>query len=580
MKQPILKKNSEIFEMKNRSKVIGNLYKWSQKGLLGILLCGCMLIVPGLVSAQPNKDIKLFTIQLNDDSMSIYGCIWNDQVQTTLSGPVHMADKTLLFYSQNGYVLYDRKGKLLDSHSLFRTNRKGKYKKNPLCLAYPLDSVTLLYYQEGKDKLEVYRKQLHKNGMKKVDLEKRECLKDIKKVHLFNLAHNTSTDEMARKCYEKPHLVGYTSEEGGYKWWTTDKFYSFDSPLILEKEGTFVSFFPGVKASQKTQGRKHLIEPLGAFTVGGRWFYYGLSTSGGNTSITYYQSLSLADQGGNILYTINLLKEEITDAVLQKNRTSNTIFTVRRASRHVFVPAIDNNGDVYYGIIDFERKSIDIHKKEIYHFKPHPYKSVLKKEFEAENQITFTPMYFSCNPESEGGLLPEFITVTDTGIATLKNDDVMFGQYYVKIHRHNDDMLKKKLRRVHHSLNERVQKIQDSIAKVETSWCPYAISIMSKESGPMTSFHYGIGDELLSARVLGRTAGSELVVRVDLEKWAEVVVFYENGDFCDRFVFNNQDFTDRKDLLVVSEKHGLIEKDLENGEPEYKHWKLEKVGVK
>ena len=163
-----------------------------------------------------------------------------------------------------------------------------------------------------------------------------------------------------------PQLVGYTSLAGGIKWWTTDRFYSFSSPLIVEEGGKCISFFPGLKADQKCEVQKHLIEPLGVFSMDGRWYYYGLYSSLGNKEDEYYQVLMLSDQAGNILYKNKLLKEEITDAVLQHVKESNTNFTVRRAARHVFVPGIDKNGDIYYGMIDFEYKRINVYKRMFY----------------------------------------------------------------------------------------------------------------------------------------------------------------------------------------------------------------------
>ena len=122
------------------------------------------------LKAQHANDTLLFSIAMNTDTASIYGCLWNDKIRSTLAGPVFMADKTLLFYSQNGYVLYNRKGKLLDSHSLFKENKKAiSNGEPPLRLAYPLDSTTILYYRNTSNSAppEIFQKRLSKKDLKK-----------------------------------------------------------------------------------------------------------------------------------------------------------------------------------------------------------------------------------------------------------------------------------------------------------------------------------------------------------------------------------------------------------------------------
>ena len=72
--------------------------------------------------AQSNDDSLLFTIALNNDTTSIYGCVWNDRVKTSLAGPVLMENGSLLFFSER-LCLYRQDGKLIDSHTLFKMNK-------------------------------------------------------------------------------------------------------------------------------------------------------------------------------------------------------------------------------------------------------------------------------------------------------------------------------------------------------------------------------------------------------------------------------------------------------------------------
>ena len=244
-----------------------------------LLLCCC---IGSLFAAQPAVDTLLFTIALNDDTTSLYGCQWNDKVRSTLAGPVLMAGKHLLFYSQNGYVLYNENGKLLDSHSLLRENRKAVKKgKSPVYLAYPLDSLTILYYSKGEEggSDNVYEKKIFKKKLKKINKEKFEIYEQITKGHLFNLAANSITDEMGMRTFLMPLLVGYTALEGGTRWWTTDRLYGFTSPLLVEDQGKVTSFFPGLKADQTGEIQAHRVEPLGVYQMQGRWFYFGISSN-------------------------------------------------------------------------------------------------------------------------------------------------------------------------------------------------------------------------------------------------------------------------------------------------------------
>ena len=536
--------------------------------------------VKAVMAAQPAVDTLLFTIKLNDDTTSIYGCMWNDKVRSTLAGPVLMAGKHLLFYSQNGYVLYNESGKLLDSYSLLRQNSASAKKgEAPLLLAYPLDSLTLIFYRQVKGALgqeEIYLKRIFKKEMRRVNTDTYEIYGHITSGQLFNLAANSITDEMGSRSYLIPQLVGYTALQGGTRWWSIDRLYSFTSPLIVEDKGECTSFFPGLKSDQKCEVQSHQIEPLGVYQMQGRWYYVGLASSLGNTEDEYYQMLVLCDEAGNLLYSCKLLKQEIADAVLQYVKKTNTNYTVRKAVKHVFVPAIDRRGDICYGIIDFDKKSIKVYRRMFLRYLRQEAKGISDKVFERANELAYTPLLLDCTEDSRNGVMPEITILTDDGIKALSRKSLILKGYFVTVHRVIDDGLKTKLSRTQERLPDNVKKAQKSLADKISAWCPFSVALNHEAKGRLNLLHYGPNDEVLSARVLSVTDEGEVFVRVDCEKWAEVVEFASDGAFINRFIFNRQNYNERKDLVVVGKRGSIAEEDYEGlkGRKQYFVWRL------
>lgn len=519
-------------------------------------------------------DSLLFSITLNDDSTSIYGCQWNDRIRASLAGPVLMENGSLLFYSQKGYVLYRPDGKLIDSHTLFKIN-KGNLR--PYRLAFPIDSSTILYYREiDNDSNEVFQKALFKKDLKKIAKDNYKIYSEINRSVLFNIASNSITDEMSTKTFLMPNLLGYTALDGGVKWWTPDILYSFSSPIIVEQDGKYHSFFPGLKNDQPCDVKRHLIEPLGVFKMDGRWFYYGLYSSRGNKEDEYYQSLILCDQAGNILSSNRVLKQEITDAVLTYNKEQNTNYTVRRAGKHVFVPTVDRRGFLYYGIMNFENKKIEVYKRIHRHYVPVKTSINLESKFKNEGNIAFSPIKLECGSLANRGVRPEVILLNGKDVNLLDNDQTTKQGYYVTVHRYTDENLQKKLKRSQVSLPVEVQKIQDSIANLNTSWCPYTIGLNQDGKGEIARIYYGFGDVIMCARVIEATNTEEIFVRIDLDTWAEIIVFSKDGKYNSRFIFNRQPFEKRKDLVVISEKREIVERDFESDRSgkTYYSWEL------
>ena len=171
-----------------------------------ILLIALIVMQFHPARAQHANDTLCFTIYLSLDQNSLFGCVPGDDMKMILSGPVIMEGKTLLFYSYNGYALYNLSGTLLDSASVFKENKKfSKDDPRRLRLAYPLDRSTLLYYRrstpskENKEGLEILQKKLYRKGYMGGDPAQYATFKDIENAQLFNLSNNCITDDMATK---------------------------------------------------------------------------------------------------------------------------------------------------------------------------------------------------------------------------------------------------------------------------------------------------------------------------------------------------------------------------------------------
>jgi hypothetical protein len=540
-----------------------------------------VLLFSVVVVAQHSNDTLLFQIKLNGNPGSLFYCKWGGESRDMLSGPVLAGDGNLLFYSQHGYVLYDERGKLLDFHSLHKKNRKLTSKgKMPVRLAYPYDDRTMVYYQmygERSDSAYMYRKRLKRRWMRKV--KKHETLdpEHIHRAQLFNLAGNTITDEMKAKVYPRQHLVGYTSLDDGKKWWSLDKFYSFQSPVIAEEEGELVSFFAGIRKGADDGVNKSLIEPRGVFRSEGYWYYCGVYSQSGSTRDQNFQRLYICDAAGNVLSSNKLLKNAMDDDVVGEVESEKMLYTVKRAARHAFLPAVDTNGVIYFGVIDYPEKRIDIMKRVLYRYHPIPSGPGLEDSIHRELSIFMEPDTVACpigNKPIE--MLPRFHFNDSLGIShPLTEHDLVRQGFVAKIFRVPNSGLDKKLRRRQRALPDHVRHKQDSLAALSTASCPYGV-MLQKDGTEFGRFYYNVGDELMSARVLRVTRTYEVFIRVDLRDRAEILVFYIDGSFLNRFTFNHQDYADRLDVVSVSEQRDIFEKDYEVADDAYRYytWKL------
>jgi hypothetical protein len=73
---------------------------------------------------------------------------------------------------------------------------------------------------------------------------------------------------------------------------------------------------------------------------------------------------------------------------------------------------------------------------------------------------------------------------------------------------------------------------------------------------------------------------NEVLVRIDCETFAEILIFKTDGDFVNRFLFNLQSYRKRKDIVVATDRSPIIELDYESDKEKGKFFKWEKVVTK
>jgi len=125
-----------------------------------------------------------------------------------------------------------------------------------------------------------------------------------------------------------------------------------------------------------------------------------------------------------------------------------------------------------------------------------------------------------------------------------------------------------------------VERMRDSLASVPTVGCPYAVSL-SGPKGVVRTLDYGPGEEVLCARVLGVLSSGIVLVRVDLEAYAEALLFTKEGALVNRFIFNRQQCTRRNDILVALGSSPIVELDYERDSVKgaYLSWDVTVPGV-
>ena len=530
----------------------------------------CTIIIFAIPSySQLAFDTLIFSIPLINDASkeSLFNINKVKRVSDALSGPVVMKDNNLLFYSNNGYVLYNQKGRIIDSYSVFKKN-KGLSENNParIKLGFPIDNSTIMFYDNsphGIHSMTLYEKEPLKRVLTPVKESGYKFFKGAGNKQIYNLAFHTTTDYMQETYCALPRLVGFTSMASGDKWWSADNIYSFSSPIIHEENGIYKSFFPGMKL-EIDRTRMQTLEPLQIFSRDSKWFYTSVSVQGGNKSGEKFQSFLVFDQAGNILYIDTLLQVENMDEIIGEDE--DTYYTVKKVMRNVFKPSVNIKGNVFYGIIDYKKKRIEIRKKEYYVYKSFPCKPQLIDLINDEKCVEFVPGEIDCNLKSEESYTIPKVTLLDSKSKKYIQADeshLKKDGYLCYINRIPNPDIKKKLARGLGGFPETIRGIVNTLSNEPTLSCPYGI-IIKVPWMLIRSFSYPAGDEVLCARVLALRKNNELLIRVDCKNYAEVLIFKTDGTFLNRFVFNRQNYEKRLDLIVASKNSPIIELDYES----------------
>ncbi len=539
------------------------------------------LLVVCLLStyAQIASDKLLFSFPLINDpaKKSIFNIDKAERIRDALSGPIVMKKDHLLFYSRDGYVLFDQRGTVVDSFSIFKGNQDLK-KGSPeeLHLAFPVDPKTILFYKKKSSNgsaITIFEKNLHKRTVRPSTESFYDYYNYIYKKQVYNLAFNTLTDDMIESYMAKNRLVGYSGLPEGQKWWSVDKFYLHSSPLVFEEQGQCKSIFPGMIHKQNND-KLQTIEPLQIFSRYDRLFYTGISTRIGNKDEVYTQSYYVFDQAGNILYQDTLFKLDNMNVIIGEDET--TYYTVKKIKRNVFKPAVSNSGDLYYGIIDYENKKIDVRKRAYTMFLPSPSKAKLEELINDEKCVEYVPLRLACNGKAASKKVLPKITLLDkksNKYVRAQAEHLSHQGFVCYIQRTPDRAIQKKLDRSGGGIPRRIRSIIDSLSKTSTVKNPYSLEIQ----GPKReiSFKYPPGEDIICARVIAVTNAKEVILRVDCAKYAEVLLFSTGGEYVNRFVFNKQDYEERQDIVVASASGTIIELDYESDPEMYKYfsWK-------
>jgi hypothetical protein len=553
-----------------------------KKGILIFLFIACVFL-PQLY-AQLAFDTLLFTIKLNDDSTrpSLFYCYEEGRIKQNLSGPVTMQDDNLLFYSENGYVLYNQRGQLLDSHSVYRKNRglAGDHPKR-IKVAFPIDGSTIIYYQKvkrGDLPVTIFEKKLFKNRPKLLNEDYYKYYPNLDEKQLFNLAFNSITDDMMFRYQAVPQLVGFTSLDVGNKWWSIDRFYNFTSPVINRENGHYSSFFPGIKVG-KNKKKLQFVEPVQVYRWENTWYYSGVYASIGTTEDKYFQTFFVFDNAGNIIYADELLKLENRDAIIGEDR--RTYYTTKKIKKFVFQPVINMKGDIFYGIINYVDKSIDVRQRKYYCYKAYRTEPNLAHLIDDEKCIEYKPVSLECNTKTTGGKTIPNVNLLDSKGKFVKAQARHLTKegYICRISRIPYRDIEKKLIRNRAGLSKRIVALMDSLSNISTVACPYSLSI-SGPKGMVRNFNYPPGESVLCARILELQKSGNLLVRVDCINFAEILIFETDWTFVNRFVFNRQNYKDRRDLVVAANNSPIIELDYESEPVNGNYYKWERRVVR
>lgn len=536
----------------------------------------CLNIVIMNLYAVTSSESKLFTITLkkSEKPSTLLEYNRNSGLRSVVTGPIVLSQNKFLFFSDNGYLLYNKEGSIIDSHSVYKENSNlGENDSFHIKLAFPSDHNTLIYYQKNKDPqnpITLFFKKIGKGRLKELKDKTGDVYKGIETSELQNILFNTVTDDMASTFMSQRYLVGYRDQT---KMWTLDNYYSSTSPLIVSNNENFVGFYPGVRMG-KSKKNQLLVNPLQAFKKDGNWYYTGIHSNVGISDSISYQKIFFYDEAGNALWSDSLLKQENENAIIGED--SQTYYTAKKIRKYVYIPSLDSSGNIYYGIYDFKKGTVDVIKKVYKNIASKKCDPQLKELIEQEKQIEMKPVEISCGRETPGKQIAS-VTIPDgkgkrvSGqIRHLEKDG-----YIARISRVQYRDLYRKLARKRTDIPMYVSLFMDSLSESFDAGCPYFIAL-SGPRGMIRSFDYPFGTQIASARVINVQNSKNIVIRVDCMDFAEVIIISSEGQFIDRFIFNREEFKKRRDIIAADKTGKIIELDFESNPDsgQYYSWEM------
>jgi hypothetical protein len=518
----------------------------------------------------PSHDTVLFVVTMSEDSASLFYCDRNIPVREMLAGPAMMGNERLMLHSAKGYVLYELDGTVIDSHSLAGQKPTGDEDDGALRFCCPLDTTMALCCRptpsDEEHAFELRYKRMDRKRLRDIDSDEYATYEKLTGGVLVNIARNAITDEMARRVYLHSQLVGFSGlEPEDQRWWSLDRFYSFSSPLVHERDSLLVSFFPGIGQGDR-QFRDKALDAIGTFERQGRRYYVGVSAPMGGHVWRSWQTVYFCDAAGNVLYTDSLLKQTNTEVTLgfDKDPEKNVVYTARATKKFVFPPVVRPDGSLIYGSIDYDTKELTVHRRVYPRYVPSPCEPRLAHLIDLEKDISYEPVSISCGRTLRTGAMIPRVRFTDAEgnrrTATVR--DLACDDFLARIARESYRDLESKLVRGARGLPSTVAALCDSLGEMGTAACPYVISL-SGPKGVRQTFNYGAGEDVLCARVIAVRANGHVVVRVDLEEYAEILIFTRSGGYHSRFIFSRQPCTQRNDVVVARDDSPIVELDYE-----------------
>ena len=314
-----------------------------------MILLILLLLLCAATPAQLVRDTALFTLSLTSGQAgAIRSCDRSDTPGEVLAGPVVMAGRSLLLFSSHGYLLVDSTGAVLDSHRVSSAQSQG------LKLAYPVDSVTLVYSQQGQSPggraVTILRKRLFDRDPTPIASNEYRWLGAAHAGVYQNIICNPLMHERSVRLNLEPRLIGFTALREGPRWWCIDRNVDLRAPVVLRTADGSGELFPGVFEGEGTKlpaGRA--VEPRGTFTGDRGRVYLGVIAQTSTDPPQCMQEIYLCDHAGNVLHADRVLKQTNADIPLSLNSRDgeNIMAFVRDATQLAYPPVADGQGRVY-----------------------------------------------------------------------------------------------------------------------------------------------------------------------------------------------------------------------------------------